>query len=406
MGTMSLGIERMRAWPSTLALDLPALARARGVDPAATLDHLLVQERSVMPPWEDAVTMAANAAAPMLEGIDRESIELLIVGTETPVDLEKPASSWLQRLLGLPSRCRNFEIKHACYSVTAAMRMALAWLGTPQGRGKRALVVGTDASYQGLGAPWEYVLGAGSMALLLSDQPDALEIDPLAGVYASEVTDVIRPTRRIETGSSEASLLAYLEAVDETLDAYEALTGPLEDLDHLVYHAPFAGITFRAHRRLLERNGGLPRAEAWADFERRSLPGLCFHRRTGGVYGSSTALSMLGALASRPDLRPGSTMGVFSFGSGSCAEFYTARVGPHATAVVERSEASALLDARYSIDVPTYEALERERDESPTRPDYAPSRDILRQHYAQTWEGRGLCALTSVSDWERSYAWT
>lgn len=403
---MKLGIERLRAWPSTLALDLPTLARARGVDPTATLDHLLVQERSVMPPWEDAVTMAANAAAPMLEGIDRDSIELLIVGTETPVDLEKPVSSWLQRLLRLPSRCRNFEIKHACYSVTAGMRMALAWLGSPQGRGKRALVVGTDASYQGLGAPWEYVLGAGSVALLLSDRPDALEIDPLAGVYASEVTDVIRPTRRIETGSSEASLLAYLEAVDETLDAYEALGGSIEGLEHVVYHAPFAGITFRAHRRLLERRGGLSRDEAWSDFERRSLPGLCFHRRTGGVYGGSTALSMLGALAARPELRPGSTMGVFSFGSGSCAEFYTARVGTDAAAVVERSGMQALLDARASVDVETYESLERERDASPTQSNYAPSSELLHEHYVEAWEGRGLCALTGVREWERSYRWT
>ncbi len=403
---MSLGIERMRAWPSTLALDLETLAQARGVDPSATLDHLLVQERSVMPPWEDAVTMAANAAKPLLDGIDRTSIELLIVGTETPVDLEKPVSSWLQRLLELPSRCRNFEIKHACYSVTAAMRMALAWLSSPQGRGKRALVVGTDASYLGVGAPWEYVLGAGATALLLSDRPEVLELDAVAGVYASEVTDVIRPSRRIETGSSEASLLAYLEAVDETLDAYEALAGPVGDLEHFVYHAPFAGITFRAHRRLLERTGGLSKAEAWADFERRSLPGLCFHRRTGGVYGSSTALSMLGALATRPELAPGSRMGVFSFGSGSCAEFYTARVGHNASASVERAQTAALLDERESIDVATYEALERERDEAPTQPRYVPSRGVLEDHYVRAWEGKGRCALAGVRDWERSYRWT
>lgn len=403
---MSLGIERMRAWPSTLALDLAALARARGVDPSATLDHLLVQQRSVMPPWEDAVTMAANAAAPLLEDLDRASVELLIVGTETPVDLEKPISSWLQRLLRLSSRCRNFEIKHACYSVTAAMHMALAWLGSPQGRGKRALVVGTDASYQGLGAPWEYVLGAGAVAMLLSDQADALQIEPLAGVYASEVTDVIRPSRRIETGSSEASLLAYLEAVDETLDAYATLGGSLEGFEHLVYHAPFAGITFRAHRRLLERSGDVSRARAWADFERRSLPGLCFHRRTGGVYGSSTALSMLGALASRPELTPGSRMGVFSFGSGSCAEFYAARVGPNAASVVTQARTAALLDARLEVDVPTYEALERERDAAPAQADYTPSREQLSRHYRDAWQGRSLCALTHVRGWERSYRWT
>lgn len=100
---MSVGIEKLRAYPSTLSLSLGALADARGRSRDETTERLLVEERSVMPPWEDPVTMAVNAAAPLLDDAERADVGLLIVGTETPVDLEKPISTWVHRFLELPS---------------------------------------------------------------------------------------------------------------------------------------------------------------------------------------------------------------------------------------------------------------------------------------------------------------
>lgn len=407
---MSVGIEKLRAYPSTLSLSLGALADARGRSREETTERLLVEERSVMPPWEDPVTMAVNAAAPLLDDAERADVGLLIVGTETPVDLEKPISTWVHRFLELPSSCRNFEIKHACYSVTAATQMALGWLGTPAGRGRKALVVGTDASLLGIGEPYEFVLGAGAVAVVLSHQPSFLELEPgRSGVYAAEVTDVIRPSRRVETGSSEESLFAYLEAVDGAYDAYEEVVGEADfgaRFAHVVYHAPFGGITFRAHKALSGRNPESTKAAAWADFERRSLPGLVHHRRTGGVYGGSTFLSLLGMADARDDLSPGDRVGIFSFGSGSCAELYDGVVGPRAREVAARAETRAQLDARDPIDVGTYERLERWRDASVAKADLTIDRGALGHHYERRWAGRGRCVLRGVSGWVRDYAWS
>ncbi|GAB1646576.1 hydroxymethylglutaryl-CoA synthase family protein [Krasilnikovia sp. MM14-A1259] len=406
---MTFGIERIRVHPSTLTLRFEDLCAARGHHPAETLGHLLVRERSVMPAWEDPVTMATNAARPLVSEEDRSVIGLLIVGTETPVDLEKPISTWVHRFLGLPTTCRNFEIKHACYSVTAAVQMALAWLATNVGRNRKALVIGTDASLLGLGTAHEYVLGAGAAAILLSDRPDFLAIETdRTGVYAAEVTDVIRPGRSIETGNSTESLFAYLEGVEDAYDAFQEAGEKVDfaDFAHVVYHAPFGGITFRAHRRLLGRGHAPSRDEAWADFERRSLPGLCYHRRTGGVYGSSTFLSLLAAIDIRDDLRPGDPIGIFSFGSGSCAEFYRGRVGPRAREIAAEARLAALLDERQTIDVAEYEALERTRDASVSEPDFTPDRAMPPGHWERNWAGRGRLALRGVRQWVREYAWT
>jgi len=65
----------------------------------------------------------------------------------------------------------------------------------------KALVVTTDLSLIGIGEPYEYILGGGATALLISGQPDFLKIShDQAGVYAQEVTDVIRPLPWLETG--------------------------------------------------------------------------------------------------------------------------------------------------------------------------------------------------------------
>src|SRR6185369_15978150 len=135
-------------------------------------------ERSVNPPWEDPVTMAVNAALPMLTDEDKRSIELCIIGSESGVDQEKPMSTWVQRYLGLPSTTRNFELKHACYSGTAGLQLAAGFLasGAVSPRAK-ALVITTDESRMHLHKPWEFVKGAGAAALLVSREPALFELE-------------------------------------------------------------------------------------------------------------------------------------------------------------------------------------------------------------------------------------
>jgi len=108
------GIEKISVYPTALQLDLVDLANARGYDVAHMKKDLMVEKRGVNPPWEDTVTMAVNAAKPMLTKEDIASIGLLIVASETGLDGEKALSSWVLHHLDLPSTCRHFEVKIAC----------------------------------------------------------------------------------------------------------------------------------------------------------------------------------------------------------------------------------------------------------------------------------------------------
>jgi len=407
---MKVGIDKLQVYGSQGALDIAALARARGLDPVAICARYLVDERTVCPPWEDTVTLAVNAARGLLTDEERDSIGLLIVGTESSVDQEKPISTWVHRALGLPSRCRNYEVKHACYSGTAALQTAARLLAGGQADFERALIINADQSLMGLGEPYEPVIGGGAVAMLVSRQPRFASLDlERSGVFAQEVADVMRPAPHIETGNGETSLLSYMEGLHGAYDDYLDRVGDVDfdrEFAGNVYHVPFGGIAQRAHRALLRRHRDVSSAEAHAHFAARVLPGLTHNRRMGGTYGGSTFIALLGLIDTCDVLHPGDPVGIFAFGAGSCAEFYRVRLEEDARAMAAAADTCARLDGRRCLSVADYERAERFRHNAPGQAYPDPRLPGFEDWYREQYAGRGLYVLDRVDDYVRHYRWS
>lgn len=406
----AIGIEKLGIYPASLSLDLGDLCRARGMDAERTLSDLMLRERALNPPWEDAVTMGVNAALPVLTDADRESIGLLLVGTESSVDQEKPVSSWVHHFLGLRDDCLNLEVKHACFAATGALAMATAWLESSQCRGRKALLVATDQTTIHLGKPWEPVGGAGSVAVLLSRQPRLLAYEAgKFGVHAEEVSDVIRPTMRVETGNSETSLFSYLTGVEGAYRKYVEAVGAI-DFDSyfkkVVYHVPFGGMTYRAHKSILRDHTSIPGREARAHFARKTEASLVYNRRMGSTYGGSTFIALTGLVDTSDDLLAGDRIGIFAYGSGSCAQFYSGILQAEAREVTAATRLPQQLDARRPVSVVEYEALERARDASIAVPEFTPDFAILNGWYDQFYAGQHLLVLKGVHEYYREYAFS
>ncbi len=410
-----IGIEKIAAYPCTLSLDMRTLAEARGKDPAHPLDELWVQARSLNPVWEDPVTMAVNAALKIVSQKDREKIELIIVGTESSPDFGKPISTYVHRYLGVGPNCRNFESKHACYGGTSAVMMAAHWVASQASPGAKALVVMTDQSRMHLGKPWEYVLGAAATAVLISDQPEVFEFDlKQNGYWTQEIFDTYRPTSTTEVGHADTSLFGYLEALEGSFDHFMERSG-IPDYDAAfkkhIYHVPFGGMTYRAHRAALRRAGRkMKNSEIRAHFERKSKSALRYNSLFGGTYTSATFIAMMGLIDASEDLVAGDRISVFSYGSGSCSEFYPLVVGPKARERVAESELEAGLAARVPVSVEQYEAIESRRTAMIDRSEVSIDRGeadgmsgSLSEHYARVYEGSGRLVLDGVEDWERRY---
>jgi 3-hydroxy-3-methylglutaryl CoA synthase len=408
---MSVGIEKLCVYPGSLALSMKALCEARGHDLANIRDSMMIDERSLNVPWEDPVTMAVNAAKPMLTGAERARIGLVIVASESGVDQEKSMSTWVQRYLGLPSKVRNIEVKHACYGATASLQLAASWVASAAAPGEAALVVNADESRMHLGQPWEYVLGAGAAAMLISDNPRMLEIElGASGIYTYEVSDLTRPTPHVETSGTETSLLSYLEALEGAFDDFLRRRPEAQDLDAYfkrnIYHLPFGGMGYRAHKAVLRRQGILGKQETWDHFARKTLPSLSYVRRMGGTYGSSTFIALLGMIASDDDLRSGDRLGIFSYGSGSCAELWSGRLGPDAKEIVKAANLPALLDARRMVSVAEYEAVEKARAAVIDSGDYDTDLGVLADWYDLYYKDKGLLVFRGMQEYYRQYAWS
>lgn len=407
-----VGIEKLHVYPTTLALSMDDLCRARGFDAEMVKRDFLVDERGVNPPWEDAVTMAVNAARPMLSDDDRRAVGLLIVGTETSVDNEKPVSSWVHRFLDLPADCRNFEVKHACYGATGGLQMALAWLASGLAGDRKALIVNADQSLIAPGdEPYETVMGACSAAILLSAAPRLVSYDLTRfGVHAFEVSDVFRPTPQVETGDGELSLLSYFDGLEGALDNYaERADEPVDawtEFDWYVYHMPFAGMAERAHRALLTRAGNHPRSEIAKHFDRACAPSTVFARRMGGTYGASTFVGLLGLLENGAGPKAGDRVGIFAYGSGSCAELQCARFMADASAVAREAGLKALLDGRRRLDVADYDAVETERNAAVMAKEFVPDRARCDGLFDRHYRGKGKLVLEKIQGYFRHYGWS
>ena len=402
------GIEKICVYPTALQLNLETLANARGYDVNHMRKELMVAKRGVNPPWEDPVTMAVNAAKPMLTQEDIDSIGLLIVASETGLDQEKSLSSWVFHHLGLPSNCRHFEVKIACYSGTAALKMAVSWLSSGMiKKGQKALVITTDESLNSIHKPWEYVCGGGSVAMLVSNKPDFLSLElNKFGVYAHEVADVIRPLPWLETGNSEHSLFSYMEALAATYEDYELNVGDVDFNTYFkynIYHVPFSGISFRAHKQLMRMSSDASNEEVLASFQKKVLPSISYSKDIGGTYGGSIFIALLATIDTVNDLMPDDRLGIFSYGSGSCAEFYSVLYTAQSKEVAAKAGLKALVDNRYEITVEQYEAMENAREQRIKEGDFKPDFNMVPGLYDKAFKGKGLLVYKGSNGFYRDY---
>jgi len=407
-----IGIEKINIYGSSLILDQKKLAEARGMDPQKVVADFLIDTRSLNPLYEDTVTMGANAAGPMLEGVDRQQIGMLVVGTESSVDFGKPISTNIHGALGLKSNVRNFETKHACYSGVAALDTALNWIASGLNRGRTALVISTDFSRMHLNAKEEFVLGGVAAAALVSEAPRVVEYElAKRGTWTADTYDTFRPSARHEMGNNEVSLYTYLDALEGAYKDYvDGNDGEAVDFDtyfsHNCYHTPFPGMAFQAHRTLLNLARPRPKPEIRESFIRKVQPSLTYARRVGSTYGASNFLGICGVAMGAEGAKAGDRIGFFSYGSGAIGEFYSGRLCAEAREVVAGMGIDAALDARHEVSVAEYETIETMREQAIEQPFFTPDVALPAGWYDTYYRGRKRLVLREVKDFYRTYEWS
>ena len=323
---MTLGIHRLSFHTPAYYLDLDTLAQARGADPAKFHVGLGQDRMAIPPPDQDIVTLAANAALPILDELGPDHIDWCLFATESGVDQSKAAALFCHGLLGLPASCRCAEIKEACYGGTAALRLAAAIVAASPA--SRVLVLASDIARYDLASPGEPTQGAGAVAMLVAADPDLLVLEPSPGVHCEDIMDFWRPNYRTEAlAEGHYSTRMYLTTLAEAYKAHQAATGhTLATFAHLACHMPFTRIAWKALARLA-RADGIPEPPPDAA-DALLAPATLYNRLTGNTYAACLYEGLASLLDHAPAPLDGKTIGCFSYGSGCMAEFYAATVVP------------------------------------------------------------------------------
>jgi polyketide biosynthesis 3-hydroxy-3-methylglutaryl-CoA synthase-like enzyme PksG len=323
----------------------------------------MMRQRSVGLPFEDPVTNAVNAARPIVEALDdagRASIETVVTSTESGLDLSKSLASYVHEYLGLSRNCRLLEVKQACYAATGALQLALGYLASGTAPGARVLVIATDVALVDERAGYaEPATGHGAVAVLLSNVPSVLAVDLGAyGCYSYETLDSARPTPQFDIADVDRSLFAYLDCLTNSVAAYRSRVDGVDlvdTFDQLALHTPFAGLVRSAHRKLM-REYGLGAERIDADFTRRVAPSLAYPARIGNLCSGSVYLA-LASLLDHAAIAGPARVGLYSYGSGCSAEFFSGVVDTGSAAAAGGGSLAGRLDRRHELSFAEYAGL-------------------------------------------------
>jgi len=354
MAHVNVGIDAISFYTSRYFLDLKTLAAARGTDPDKYFIGLGQEKMAIPPPDEDIVTMAANAARPIVEGHDISNLELLLFATESGIDQSKAGGIFVHGLLNLPKRCRTVELKEACYGATAGLQMALAMV--ERNPKTKALVIGTDIARYELGSPGEPTQGCGAVAILISADPKIMLIDRETGMLTEDVMDFWRPNYRDQAVvDGKYSTRIYLNSLLETWKQYAEKSGrSYHDIDYFCYHLPFTKIAVKAQERLAKLNNV---EMTDAQLEAALRDSLRYNRITGNSYSASLYVGLNSLLDHAEADLAGKRIGLYSYGSGCVAEYFSGLVQPGYRSHIRAHAHREMMNNRTELTFQQYEDI-------------------------------------------------
>ncbi|OIL72074.1 hydroxymethylglutaryl-CoA synthase [Oenococcus oeni] len=353
---MEIGIDQISFFTPNLYLDLTELAEKRGVDPNKYLVGIGQEKQSIVPPTQDSVSMAANAASILLEQKSTEflnSIDEILFASESGIDNSKSGAVYLQKLLNLKKNMRAIEIKQACYGGTFALMTAFDYVKLHPN--KRILVVASDIARYGLKSAGEVTQGAGAVAMLVSTQPRLASYNWDSVFQSEDLMDFWRPLDQSEAlVFGKMSQEIYEKFFYEIWQTYSQKNlKKVSDFAAFVFHLPF---TKMGKKALDQINDQIDESKK-DQLEKNRLAGQIYNRKVGNLYTGSLYLSLISLLKNNI-LKNNDRIAMFSYGSGTEGELYSLSLAADYRQAI-LGDPAQMIASRRKVSVDEYEGLFR-----------------------------------------------
>lgn len=349
---MQVGIDKIGLFTPNKYVDMVDLAHARNQDPNKFLIGIGQSEMSVADQTQDAVSMGINATLKYLDRIDKDKVGLLVFGTESGIDQSKSASLFVKTALQLKPEVRTFEVKEACFGLTAAVMIARDFVRVHPDQ--TAIVIGSDIARYGVKTAGEVTQGAGSVSMLIKADPSILALNDGHSAYSEDINDFWRPNdSRVAMVDGKYSTQVYLDFFKKTFADYKKQKDlATKDFAAIIYHLPFTKMGLKANRIAVEDQD----EETTKKLEDSFTASKQLSRRVGNIYTASLYMSLL-SLLENGDLPAGSLVGLFSYGSGAMAEFYSGNLVNGYQNEIDAAIDEKMLARRKKLTVSEYERI-------------------------------------------------
>ncbi|HFU3803222.1 TPA: hydroxymethylglutaryl-CoA synthase [Streptococcus suis] len=314
---MNIGIDKIGFAAPDYVLDLADLAQARNVDPNKFKIGLLQSEMAVTPVTQDIISLAAKAAEAILTEEDKQTIDMVIVGTESSIDQSKAAAVTIHGLLGIQPFARSIEMKEACYGATAGLSLAKSHIS--QFPESKVLVIASDIAKYGVASGGEPTQGAGAVAMLVTANPRTLVLNNDNVCQTRDIYDFWRPNYdKYPRVDGKFSTEQYTDCLTTTFDYYQQKTGKtLKDFAAMCLHIPFSKQGLKGLQAIAQDEETLSR------LTERFQEAIVYNKVVGNIYTGSIFLSLLSLLENSRALEAGDQILFYSYGSGAVCEIFS-----------------------------------------------------------------------------------
>ena len=202
---IKVGIDSISYYVPSLYVDIEELATARDI-PSEKLVKGLGLKKMATPDYdEDSASIAANSLYRLIKenNIDPRKVGRVYLGTESGVDASKPTSSYVVEILEdifaeeFGKRCfKNCDIvdlTFACAGAVDALQNCCDWVRN--GKNRQAIVIASDIAKYELNSTGEYTQGAGSVSMLICENPSIISFNGSWGVSTKGIGDFFKPRR-------------------------------------------------------------------------------------------------------------------------------------------------------------------------------------------------------------------
>lgn len=347
---MQVGIDKIGLFTPNKYVDMVDLAHARNEDPNKFLIGIGQSEMSVADQTQDAVSMGINATMKYIDRIDKDKIGLLVFGTESGIDQSKSASLFVKTALKLKPEVRTFEVKEACFGLTAALMIARDFVRVHPDQ--TAMVIGSDIARYGIGTAGEVTQGAGSVSMLIKADPAILALNDGHSAYSEDINDFWRPNNsKLAMVDGKYSTQVYLDFFSKTFADYKKQKNlETKDFAAIIYHLPFTKMGLKANRIAVADQDEVTTEKLQNSFAASKQ----LSRRVGNIYTASLYMSLL-SLLENGNLSAGSLVGLFSYGSGAMGEFYSGNLVAGYEKEINAASDEKMLERRQKLSIPEYE---------------------------------------------------